>query len=57
MSGETSPGDIEANRKPEPDAGERRELSFVLRYDEEIAFLLNEGVIRPGMLPSGFKEN
>ena len=57
MSGETSPGDLETSRKPGPIAEERQEVSFVLRYDEEIAFLLNEGVIRPGMLPSGFKEN
>ena len=35
---------------------EREQAVFVLHYDEEITFLVNEGVIRPGMLPSGFKE-
>jgi hypothetical protein len=44
------------------DRGDSRQVEgheqvvFVLRYDEEITFLVNEGVIRPGMLPSGFKE-
>jgi hypothetical protein len=28
---------------------------FVLRYEDEIAFLKNEGIVRTGMLPSGFK--
>ena len=41
----------------DPRQGEEREHAlFILRYDEEITFLVNEGVIRPGMLPSGFKE-
>jgi hypothetical protein len=30
-------------------------LVFVLRYDDELAYLKNEGVVRTGMLPSGFK--
>ncbi|HVR76424.1 MAG TPA: hypothetical protein VMT52_18995 [Planctomycetota bacterium] len=31
------------------------EVTFILRYDEEIHCLVNEGSLRPGRLPSGFK--
>lgn len=31
------------------------EVVFVLRYDEELTFLVNEGVLRPGLLPSALK--
>lgn len=45
---------------PEPVAAAQPEqpenVVFVLRYDEELRFLVNEGVIRPGMQPSGLKD-
>jgi hypothetical protein len=31
------------------------EVTFILRYDEEIHCLVNEGSLRPGRVPSGFK--
>ena len=31
------------------------EVTFILRYDEEIHCLVNEGALRPGRVPSGFK--
>ena len=52
----------EVSQAPRPQAGApsdpepAEEAVFVLRYDEEITCLLSEGVIRPGMLPSGFRE-
>ncbi len=30
-------------------------VAFVLRYDEEITYLVNEGLVRPGTQPSGLK--
>lgn len=46
-----------AGETPPPGAAEeRRETAvFVLRYDEELTFLANEGVLRPGLQPSGLK--
>ena len=38
------------------DPDECLEAIFVLRYDEELSYLVNEGVVRPGMMPSGFKD-
>jgi len=41
----------------EPTAFEEEETAvFVLRYDEELVFLVSEGLIRPGMQPSGLKD-
>ncbi|MBI4603580.1 MAG: hypothetical protein HY721_16635 [Planctomycetes bacterium] len=44
-----SPG---APAAPAPHAGEETEAVYVLVYDEELTYLVNEGVVRPGMMPS-----
>jgi hypothetical protein len=36
---------------------ENNEVAFVLSYDFEITCLVNEGVLRPGMVPSGLKRD
>jgi hypothetical protein len=45
------------SKKHDAPAVERLEVVFVLHYDAEITYLVNEGVIRSALLPSGFKEN
>jgi len=32
-----------------------RKLVFLLNYDQEVTFLVHDGVLQKGMLPSGFK--
>ncbi len=54
--GDSSPA-AGTEAKQDPRTLQRQETIYVLRYDEEITFLLNEGVIRPGLLPSGFRES
>jgi hypothetical protein len=45
---ETEPA--KAAPRPESEAA-----TFLLDYDQEIARLVNEGTLRPGMMPMGFK--
>ncbi len=46
-------------RPPVPPSVETQDgperLVFVLRYDEELTYLVNEGLVRPGTQPSGLK--
>ena len=53
------PGYFATLRPPVPPSVETEDgperLVFVLRYDEEITYLVNEGLVRPGTQPSGLK--
>ena len=55
MSAETREPELPAPSTPESPPRPVEEVVFFLRYDEEMTFLVNEGAVRPGLLPSGLK--